>query len=390
MNTFGDRVPVCFTKGKGIKLEDTEGRIFSDFFAGIAVSVLGYAHPKLIDTICNQAARLLHCSNYYYVESQAILAEKLAKATCADRFFFCNSGAEANETAIKLARIHYKKSGYSDKYNIIAMQNSFHGRTITTLSATGQEKYSLPFEPLTPGFIHVPMNNYDALQNAVGNGNRICAILLEPIQGESGVNAAETPYIKKVKELCEAKDILLIFDEVQCGLGRTGKFMAYEHFQVEPDIYTLAKGLGGGVPIGAVGAKEHVALSFSPGEHGSTFGGNPLACATAVTVVEEMLSKGFIEKTAENGRYFIGRLKKLAEKYNIIREVRGKGLMIGIEYVQPIANRVKNSMFDLGYLVGAAGDKVTRLLPPLIICKEDIDEFIIVYERLMCDLINNA
>jgi len=311
MNTFGNRTPVCFSHGKGINLWDINGKKYYDFLAGIAVNALGHSHPKLVNAIKQQAEKLIHCSNLYYIESQAKLAEKLVSISCADKVFFANSGAEANEGAIKLARIYFKKKGMPEKYEIITLEKSFHGRTLATIAATGQDKYQKPYCPLTPKFLKVPINDLEALEKAINSST--CAVMIEPIQGESGVNLTSVEYLKGVRKLCDEKGILLIFDEVQCGLGRTGKLFAYEHFGVEPDIFTLAKALGGGFPIGALCAKEHVASAFEPGDHGSTFGGNPLACTAALAALDVIIEEGLVENSAKMGTYFMSKLSELAE-----------------------------------------------------------------------------
>jgi acetylornithine/N-succinyldiaminopimelate aminotransferase len=381
MNTFGSRTPVCFQNGKGINLYDTEGKKYYDFMAGIAVNALGHSHPKLVNAIKAQAEKLIHCSNLYYIESQAKLAKVLVENSCADKVFFANSGAEANEGAIKLARIYFKKKGQPQKYEIITLKQSFHGRTLTTVSATGQDKYKKPFEPLTPGFINVPINDLDALNGAV-NPNT-CAIMLELIQGESGVNPTTIEYVEGVKKLCKEKDLLLIFDEVQTGLGRTGKLFCYQHYGVEPDIFTLAKALGGGFPIGALLAKEDVAEAFQPGDHGSTFGGNPLACAAALAVMDCLINDGITANSAEMGSYFMQKLYSLKSKYSFISEIRGKGLMIGIELSNDKAKEIKDKCFLKGYLLGNVGSSVLRLLPPLIITKQEIDEFVVMLDEVL-------
>jgi len=381
MNTFGDRVPVSFKYGKGINLWGTDDKKYYDFMSGIAVSALGHAHPKLVKAVSEQAVQLIHCSNLYYIENQAKLAKELVENSCADRVFFANSGAEANEGAIKLARIYYKKKGQKDKYEIITLTNSFHGRTLATVAATGQPKYQKPYQPLMPLFKHVPMNNLEELKKAVNS--KTCAILLEAIQGESGVHPANYEFIKDVKKICSENDILLIFDEVQCGMGRTGKMFGFEHYDVEPDIFTLAKGLGGGVPIGAVLAKEKIAKAFEPGDHGSTFGGNPLACAAGLAVMEAIKEENLIENAAKMGEYFNQKLTGLAEKHPVISEVRGKGLMIGVEFKEEIAVEVKNKCFDKGYLVGSVGTNIIRILPPLIITTEDIDGMVSTLDEVL-------
>ena len=312
MNTFGNRTPVCFQYGKGINLWDAEGKKYYDFFAGIAVTALGHSHPNLVNAIKAQAEKLLHCSSLYYIETQTRLAKLLADNSCADRIFFANSGAEANEGAIKLAKIYFYKKGQPAKNEIITLVNSFHGRTLTTVAATGQEKYKKPYQPVTPGFKSVIMNDLEALKAAVNEAT--CAILLEPIQGESGVYPVTEEYMKAVRKLCDEKEILLIFDEIQTGLGRTGKLFGYQHFGIEPDIFTLAKALGGGVPIGAVCAKEFAAKGFEPGDHGSTFGGNPLACAAGIAAVETILSEKLAENSESCGSYFREKVRALSRK----------------------------------------------------------------------------
>ncbi len=375
MNTFGQRIPVAFEKGQGIHLWSTDGDKYTDFFSGIAVNSIGYSHPTFVKMVSDQLSRLIHCSNLYYIESQALLAKELCENSCADKVFFSNSGAEANEGAIKLARIFFKKLGMPEKYEIITLQKSFHGRTITTLSATGQEKYAKPFEPLTQGFKKVPINDFEALKSAVTENT--CAIMLEPVQGESGVYPCDLQYLKKVKELCTESKLLLIFDEVQTGMGRTGKLFGYQKYDIEPDIFTLAKALGGGIPIGAVCAKDYVAQAFSPGEHGSTFGGNPLACTAGLAVMKIIKEEKLSENAQKLGDYIKETLMALAsEKLPVISEIRASGLMIAIELSEPIAPNVKQKMFEKKYLIANVGDKVLRILPPLIITKQDADSFI--------------
>ena len=380
MNTFGNRTPVCFDHGKGINLWDSDGKKYYDFLAGIAVSALGHSHPKLVNAIKEQAEKLIHCSNLYYIENQAKLAKILVDNSCADKVFFANSGAEANEGAIKLARIFFKKKGMPEKFEIITLEKSFHGRTLATIAATGQDKYQKPYSPLTPSFLKVPINDLEALEKAI-NGST-CAVMIEPIQGESGVNLTTMEYMHGVRKLCDEKGILLIFDEVQCGLGRTGKLFAYEHFGIEPDIFTLAKALGGGFPIGALCAKEHVASAFEPGDHGSTFGGNPLACAAGLAVMEVMINDKLVKNSEEMGSYFLDKLSGFTEKYDFVKEIRGKGLMIGIQLTIDKAAEIKNKCFDKGYLIGSVGNNILRLLPPLIVTKEDIDGLVNVLDNI--------
>ncbi|MDD5604272.1 MAG: aspartate aminotransferase family protein [Eubacteriales bacterium] len=378
MNTFGKRTMVCFERGEGMYLWDTSGRRYTDFFGGIAVNVLGHAHPVLRDAICSQAGKLIHCSSIYYIENQAKLAEIIVKHSCADKVFFSNSGAEANEGAIKLARMYFSKKGMHDKYRIITAVNSFHGRTLTTLAATGQNKFHKNCGPMPQGFSYVPLNDIQALESAICD--ETCAVMLEPIQGESGVRPADLDYVAAVRKLCDDKDILMILDEVQTGMGRTGKLFGYQHTGVEPDIFTLAKGLGGGVPIGALCAKEHVALAFEPGDHGSTFGGNPLACAAGLAVMNTIISDDLAENASTMGAYLKDSLKRLPASGEgmgaMIKEVRGTGLMVGIEMENPKAAEVRQYLFEKGFLVGSVGSSIIRLLPPLIVRKPDIDALV--------------
>ena len=386
MNTFGNRTPVCFTHGKGINLWDLEGNKYYDFLAGIAVSALGHSHPMLVKAIQDQAGKFIHCSSLYYIEQQAKLAQVLVENSCADKVFFANSGAEANEGAIKLARIYFKKKGLENRFDIITLEKSFHGRTLATIAATGQDKYQKPFSPLTPRFISVPINDLDALNKVVNE--HTCGIMIEPIQGESGVNLTTIEYMKGVRKLCDEKGILLIFDEVQCGLGRTGKLFGYEHYGVEPDIFTLAKALGGGFPIGALLAKEFVAQAFSRGDHGSTFGGNPLACAAGLAVMDELLNNGVVENSGKMGNYFINKLNILADKHTVIKKVRGKGLMLAIEFTIDKAEEIKNKCFEKKYLLGNVGNNVLRILPPLIVNEKDIDGMVEMLDEVLSEYHN--
>lgn len=384
MNTFGKRTPVCFEYGKGIKLYDTDGREYYDFLAGIAVNALGHSHPALVEAVKAQAGKLIHCSSLYYIESQAKLAKLLVENSCADRIFFSNSGAEANEGAFKLARIYFKKKGMPEKFGIITLKKSFHGRTLTTVAATGQEKYQKPYAPLIPGFKHVPLNDIDSLRAAVDD--ETCAIMMEPIQGESGVYPADVEYVRAVRKLCDEKGLLLIFDEIQTGMARTGKLFGYQHFGVEPDIFTLAKALAGGLPIGALCAKEHVASAFEPGDHGSTFGGNPLVCSAAIAVMNTIIDDKLCDNAKDMGLYFKSSLEKIAEKLNIVSEIRGVGLMIGIQLNSDKAVEVKNKLFEKGFLVGSVGTNIIRMLPPLILTKADIDLFSTAFGEVLMTL----
>ncbi|NLY42696.1 MAG: acetylornithine transaminase [Clostridiaceae bacterium] len=383
MNVFGDRTPVCFQYGKGMYLWDTEGNKYCDFLAGIAVNALGHCHPRFINILKNQLDKVIHTSNLYYIEPQAKLAEMLVNISCADKVFFANSGAEANEGAIKLARIYYKKKNLPHKYEIITLKKSFHGRTLATLAATGQEKYQKPYSPLMPGFKHVEINDIAALKDAITPST--CAIMLELIQGESGVYPVNGEYLSEVKKICEENDLLLIFDEVQTGMGRTGEMFAYLHYGIEPDIFTLAKALGGGIPIGAVCAKEPVASAFAPGDHGSTFGGNPFACTAGIAVIDILLNEGLVENARKTGQYFMEQLTQLKNKYKAISEVRGKGLMIGMEFNNNDAKMIAKKLFEKGFLVGCIGTEILRFLPPLIVTKQDIDALINALDKVLSD-----
>ena len=373
--------PVAFVKGRGCYLYDTEGKKYLDMIGGIAVNCLGYNHPKLTSAISSQAKNLIHACNYYYIPQKSELAYRLCRASFADKVFFCNSGAEANEAAIKLARSYFY---YKDlkKYEIITANMSFHGRTMGTISATGQEKFSRPFEPVVPGFVHVPYNDIDAMIKAVNP--HTAAIMLELIQGESGVHPADLEYIQAVKKLCVEKGILLIFDEVQTGIGRTGKMFCYQNYGVAPDIMTLAKGLGGGVPIGAMLTTNAIAVGMKPGDHGSTFGGNPLACAAGNAVMEAFEDEGIIDNVKEVSDELFEKLGKLRSKYNCIRSVRGKGLLIGIEFDDTItAQGMKDQLFSMGILVSAIGKSTIRLAPPLIINKSQAGQFVKALDKIL-------
>ncbi len=380
MNTFGKRTPVCFDHGSGMKLYDTEGNGYTDLLAGIAVSALGHAHPTLTKALHEQVDKLLHTSSLYYIENQAKLAEQIALHSVADKVFFANSGAEANEGAMKLAKIYFYKKGQPEKQEIITLTNSFHGRTLTCVAATGQEKFQKPFRPLTPGFTHVPINDIEALKAAVTD--KTAAIMVELVQGESGVNPLKQDYVDQVVALCKEKDMLFIVDEIQTGMGRTGKYFCYENYGIEPDIFTLAKALGGGVPIGAVCAKDTV-CAFTPGDHGTTFGGNPLACAAGLAVFQAMDEENLVENAKEVGTYLQDALKHLKASYPIVKEVRGLGMLIGVQFDEPIAKEIQKKLFDKKYLIGSVGDSVLRIAPPLIMTKADVDAFISTLESTL-------
>lgn len=371
INTYGDRA-LALTRGSGVHLWDADGKEYLDFFAGIAVANLGHCHPAVTQAIQDQAAKLIHVSNLYYIEPQAHLAQILANNCFAHKWFFCNGGAEANEAALKLARRYWAKKG-TPKPGIIAAEKSFHGRTLATVTLTGQPKYHEGFEPLLPGVSYVPYNDIEALANAVKPETG--AIILEPIQGEGGVNVPDDNYLSQARALCDEKGILLIFDEVQTGLGRTGKLFAYEHSGVTPDIITLAKGLGNGVPIGAMGCTVEAATGFDVGSHACTFGGNPLSAAAAVATLTTILDDKVVENAAEVGEYMQAKLRTLAEEFDSITEVRGKGLMIGLALSVP-AGPIVTEMIQSGVICGPAGPNVLRFVPPLIITEEHVDQMI--------------
>lgn len=379
MNTY-NRLPIALVKGEGAWVWDADGNKYLDFVGGLAVNSLGHCHPKVSDAVALQARELLHCSNLYWIKPQVELARILVEKSGLDKAFFCNSGAEANEAAIKLARKYAKTHYGPEKFEIITMKRSFHGRTLATLTATGQEKFHKGFAPLPEGFKYVPFNDIEALKAAVSPNT--CAVLLEPVQGEGGVYVAEQEYLQQVKELCEANGMLLILDEVQCGLGRTGRWFAYQHYGVKPHILSLAKALGGGVAIGAMLAREEVASGFQPGDHASTFGGNPLACAAGVAAMTAMDEEQVITNAREMGSYFIKKLAALAAKYPLIKEIRGKGLMVGVHLNRPGAGIVDYCRKQ-GLLINCVGRDILRFLPPLNITAEEVDYCISILEEAM-------
>lgn len=369
MQTYA-RQPISIVRGRGSKVYDMEGREYIDCVGGIAVNILGHGHPDLVQAIQRQAAQLIHVSNLYYTEPQVKLAQILVDHSFADRVFFCNSGAEANEAAIKLARRYGHEKHGADRFEIITMKNSFHGRTMATLTATGQDKVQKGFEPLVPGFVYAPFNDFAAIESLVTD--KTAAIMLEPIQGEGGVHVAETDYLKSLRELCTQRDILLIFDEVQTGMGRTGTFFAYEQLGVEPDIMTLAKGLGGGMPIGACLAKDPVAAVFTAGTHASTFGGNPLACAAGLAVCRVLIEGRILDQARRMGEYLVKGLADMKDRHRVVRDVRGLGLLQGME-LDLDARAVVADCLARGVLVNATSERVLRFVPPLIITQREID-----------------
>jgi acetylornithine aminotransferase len=373
LRAFGRRSPVCFDHGNGLYLYDTEGKAYMDLIGGIAVNVLGHAHPHLVSAIAGQAGKLIHCSNLYYIENQAILAERLGNLFGGGRVFFANSGAEANEGAIKLARGYFYHKG-DPRARIVSAVQSFHGRTLATATATGQTKYSAPFAPLPSDFVHVPFNDLDAMKTAVDD--RTCAVMLELIQGESGVNPADPAYVAAVADWCREKGALLIIDEIQTGMGRTGHFFAFEAYGIRPDIVTLAKGLAGGVPIGALIANETASTGFEPGDHGSTFGGNPLACRVGCTVLDIMARDRIPERAATLGRRLLAGLREALGGHPGIVSIRGLGLMVGIELDRCCTELVGRALEEQRLLISVTRERTIRLLPPLVCEEAQIEDIV--------------
>ena len=369
MNTYG-RLPIVIDRGEGCYVWDLDGKRYLDLVAGIAVNSLGHAHPAVVRAIQEQSEKLLHCSNLYWIENQVKLAKLLVEKSGLGKAFFCNSGAEANEAAIKLAR----KWGKGEKYHIITLKNSFHGRTLGSLAATAQEKYQKPFMPLPEGFSAVPLGDLDALEQAIRP--ETCAVMLEPIQGESGIHVPTQEYMQGIQAICRKHGILLILDEVQTGLGRTGKSFCFQNFGLEPDIVSLAKAIANGVPMGAIVAKTEVADCFQPGDHASTFGGTPIATTAGFAACSILLDDDFLAGVREMGEYFRVQLRALGETHpGVIKEVRGMGLMIGCELTGS-SKAVAAELLKQGVLINSIGEHVLRLVPPLVISKAEIDEFI--------------
>lgn len=380
MHTYG-RAPVVLIRGEGVRVWDGEGREYLDFLAGIAVNSLGHCHPRVVEAVRDQAGRLIHCSNLYYSVPQAKLASLLGRISGGYKAFFANSGAEANEGAIKLARKYARAGGNNgERFEIVSALNSFHGRTMACLAATGQAKYGVAFAPLPPGFRHVAFNDLAAAEAAIGPAT--CAVLVEPVQGEGGIVPADRAYLEGLRRLCDERGALLIFDEIQCGIARTGRMFAWEHYGVRPDIITLAKGLGGGLPIGAVLARPEVAAAFAPGDHGSTFGGNPVACAAAAAVLETVLGEDLAGRAARVGDHFRRRLLELAARYPFIVEVRGLGLMLGIQLSFP-GRALVDRCREEGLLINCTNDVVLRFLPPLVVEEADVDRAAEILERVL-------
>ena len=370
------RLPVVFVRGAGCFVYDAEGKEYLDLVAGIAVNGLGHCPPVVVEAIREQAGTLMHTSNLYYTIPQPKLAKLLVEISGMTKAFFCNSGAEANEAAIKLSRKAAKTSGNEGKFEIVTAEQSFHGRTLGAITATGQPKYQKSFAPLVPGFRYVPYNDIDALKAAIGENT--CAVFLEPVQGESGVHPANPEYLKAARELCDRFNAALVFDEVQTGLGRTGKMFGYQRFGVVPDVMTLAKTLGGGFPIGCCLAKGKWADVLEPGDHAATFGGNPLACAAAIAAVAEIKDGGWVENADKVGAYFRQRLGTLAH----VKEVRGLGLMIAVEFEEPKAKAMAAKALEDGLIVNPIGEHILRFVPPLILTRELVDRAMQVLEEL--------
>jgi predicted acetylornithine/succinylornithine family transaminase len=363
------RIPVTLVRGEGMKVWDDAGKEYLDFVAGIAVNVLGHCHPALTAAICEQAGTLLHTSCLYYTTPQLMLAELLVRNSALDKVFFCNSGAEANEGALKLAR-QYGKHKLAGANEIITTFNSFHGRTLMTLAATGQPKFQEPYKPMPGGFINVEYNNIEAIKKATSK--KTCAIMLEPIQGEGGVNMAAADYFKQVRSWCDEKSVLLILDEIQTGMGRIGPLFGYELYGIEPDIMTLAKGLGGGFPIGAFMAKDAASV-FEAGDHGSTFGGNPLACAAGYAVLKYILDNDVLTQAREVAYHLAYKLEQMKTQFDFVTEVRGSGLLIAMQFNRDIAAHVLNACMSEGLLVNKLKPNAIRFVPPLIVSKSDVD-----------------
>jgi acetylornithine/N-succinyldiaminopimelate aminotransferase len=380
MNTYS-RLPVTFARGEGAWLWDDQGNKYLDALAGIAVCGIGHCHPKLVKAISEQAGTLIHTSNLYHIDKQEKLAKKLAILSGLNKSFFCNSGAEANETAIKLARLYGHNKGI-DQPTIIVMENSFHGRTMATLTATGNRKVQAGFEPLLTGFARVPFNDLDAIAQVSAHNKNVVAILVEPYQGEGGVNVPQANYLKGLRQICDENGWLLMLDEVQCGIGRSGKWFAFQNSEIVPDVITLAKSLGSGVPIGACIAGNVAGDIFKPGNHASTFGGNPLACTAAITTLDIIEEENLMCNALEQGAFIRKHLLEQLGNLSHVTQIRGHGLMIGIELTKPCGELVKKAL-EQGLLLNVTSDKVVRLLPPLVIKKNESEQIINMVSTLI-------
>ncbi len=371
MNTYG-RLPVAFERGEGVWLWDTQGKRYLDALAGVAVNAVGHSHPKLVAALREQIGKLIHTSNIYQIAAQEKLADRIAAASGMDKVFFCNSGAEANEAAIKLARYYGHKKGVENPA-VVVLEKSFHGRTMATLSATGSRKVQAGFEPLMTGFVRVPFNDLEAVRRVASSNRNVVAILAELVQGEGGVSVCGDDYLKGLREICDANGWLLMLDEVQTGMARTGKMFAFQHYGVMPDVMSLAKGLGGGVPVGACVARGEAATLFQPGSHGSTFGGNPLACTAALATLDIIESEDLCKNAAEIGARIRSNLQRALAETQGVRDIRGKGMMIGIELDRPCGELVKTAL-EAGLLINVTADNVVRLVPPLVMSAAEADQ----------------
>jgi acetylornithine aminotransferase/acetylornithine/N-succinyldiaminopimelate aminotransferase len=380
IDTYGKQRNMALVSGKGSRVEDADGKTYLDFLSGLAVNSLGHCHPKVVEAIQKQAETLIHVSNLYYIEPQVNLAERLVENSFASKCFFCNSGAEANEAAIKLARKWGATAGSGP--GIVTFKDSFHGRTIATITATGQEKFQRCFHPLPEGFKYASFNDLKSVENTLDDGD--CAVMLELVQAEGGVNVATKEFATALRRLCDERNLLLILDEVQTGMGRTGRLFSYENYDIEPDVITLAKSLGGGIPIGAMLAGPKVADVFQPGDHASTFGGNPLVSAAALAAIGVMTSRGFLENARELSNYLFERLGEIKQTHGFIKDVRGLGMLVGVEFDAP-AQKVVAGCAERGLIVGTAGERVLRLLPPLTTTRAEIDEALGVIESALKD-----
>ncbi len=376
------RLPRVIVKGEGCYLYDADGNKILDMFPGWAVSAIGHCHPKVVEALRKQAGELLHIDNTFYSEPQGELAKLLSERAFGGKCFFCNSGAEANEAALKLARLHTSQ----EKYKFITAEGSFHGRTFATVTATAQPKYHEGFLPLLPGFVYVPFNDIAALESAFSN--EVAAVLVEPIQGEGGINVATAEYLQTIRRLCDEKGAVMILDEVQTGMGRTGKWFGYQHFDVVPDIITMAKALGGGVAIGAMMATEEVAASLVPGKHASTFGGNCLACAAGVAVIEAIEEDNLLKNAAELGQYIKDKFEQLKQKHSIIDSVRGIGLMIGVQLTRP-GKDIVDKCLEKGLRINCTNNTVLRFMPPMIAAKGQIDQAIEILDSVLTEPLQN-
>ncbi len=381
MDTY-PRAPVVLVRGAGARVWDAGGRSYLDFLSGISVNNVGHCHPRVVEAVRRQVEALIHCGNLYHSVPQVLLARRLAEASLGGQVFFCQSGAEAVETAVKLARKHFwRRHGRPAGGGVLVFTGAFHGRTLAALAATG--RYTEGFEPLPAGFIRVPFNDLEAARRAFDQ--ELCAVLVEPVQGEGGVVPARPEFLAGLRRLCDERGALLVFDEIQTGLGRTGSLFAYQRYGVEPDVMTLAKALGGGMPIGAVVARPEVAASFRPGDHGSTFGGNPVACAAALAALDVLQEEDLPARAASVGGYFLARLEELARRWPVVREVRGLGLMVGAELAVP-AGPVAAGCRERGLLVNCTAQRVLRFLPPLVVGEAEVDEAVNILEEVLAGL----